>query len=296
MSISTRDTNANYTPNFPRQQNVFQSNGPRNFKSEELFNINEGHNDFEPIQDDFEDRLIDYNEDLIEADENDEGSSQCKCEGDIVVFGGGHLLGYAGVGHGGGLSWFSVTFAKDCPTVRGLEVERCLHSLVIICTLVCEVRIATPELEKMETRNERVKNKIDILCAEIQEIQLENANLKKENETLKMQNTEFTKRMEIVEKEIQKNKIVVQGIKEMENKSDEIIKENIRKILREINIEINMENETGEVKRIEIKPKNRATPRPILIEFASGNKNREVLKAAKKLKGSEMYMDNGRLQ
>ncbi|KAF5292690.1 hypothetical protein FQA39_LY13902 [Lamprigera yunnana] len=70
MSISTRNTNANYRPNFPRQQNVFQSNGPRNFKSEELFNINEGHNDSEPIQDDFEDRLVDYNEDLIEADEN----------------------------------------------------------------------------------------------------------------------------------------------------------------------------------------------------------------------------------
>ncbi|KAF5303206.1 hypothetical protein FQA39_LY10119 [Lamprigera yunnana] len=72
MSISTRNTNANYRPNFPRQQNVFQSNRPRNFKSEELFNINEGHNDSEPIQDDFEDRLVDYNEHLIEADKNDE--------------------------------------------------------------------------------------------------------------------------------------------------------------------------------------------------------------------------------
>ncbi|KAF5275923.1 hypothetical protein FQA39_LY00719 [Lamprigera yunnana] len=72
MSISTRNTNANYRPNFPKQQNVFQSNGPRNFKSKELFNINEGHNDSEPIEDDFEDRLVDYNEGLIEADENDE--------------------------------------------------------------------------------------------------------------------------------------------------------------------------------------------------------------------------------
>ncbi|KAF5304251.1 hypothetical protein FQA39_LY09778 [Lamprigera yunnana] len=81
MSISTRNTNANYRPNFPRQQNVFQSNGPRNFKSEELFNINEGHNDSEPIQDDFEDRLVDYNEDLIEADENDEARKM-----DLVLF------------------------------------------------------------------------------------------------------------------------------------------------------------------------------------------------------------------
>ncbi|KAF5272161.1 hypothetical protein FQA39_LY01243 [Lamprigera yunnana] len=54
MSISTRNANANYRSNFPRQQNVFQLNGPRNFKSEELFNIKEGHNDFVPIQDDFE--------------------------------------------------------------------------------------------------------------------------------------------------------------------------------------------------------------------------------------------------
>ncbi|KAF5287002.1 hypothetical protein FQA39_LY16116 [Lamprigera yunnana] len=74
MSISTRNTNANYRPNFPRQQNVFQSNGPRNFKSEELFNFNEGHNDSEPIRDDFEDRLVDYNKDLIEADENDKSN------------------------------------------------------------------------------------------------------------------------------------------------------------------------------------------------------------------------------
>ncbi|KAF5283818.1 hypothetical protein FQA39_LY04638 [Lamprigera yunnana] len=74
MSISSRNTNANYRPNFPRQQNVFQSNGPRNFKSEELFHINEGYNDSEPIQDDFEDRLVDFNEDLTEADENDESN------------------------------------------------------------------------------------------------------------------------------------------------------------------------------------------------------------------------------
>ncbi|KAF5276866.1 hypothetical protein FQA39_LY06417 [Lamprigera yunnana] len=63
MSMSTRNTNANYRPNFPRQQNVFQSNGPRNFKSEELFNINECHNDSELIQDDFEDRLTSSSED-----------------------------------------------------------------------------------------------------------------------------------------------------------------------------------------------------------------------------------------
>ncbi|KAF5280759.1 hypothetical protein FQA39_LY17983 [Lamprigera yunnana] len=49
MLISTRITNANNRPNFPRQQNVFQSNGPRNFKSEELFNINKSYNDSEPI-------------------------------------------------------------------------------------------------------------------------------------------------------------------------------------------------------------------------------------------------------
>ncbi|KAF5271699.1 hypothetical protein FQA39_LY08022 [Lamprigera yunnana] len=78
MLISTRNTNANYRPSFPRQQTVFQSNGSRNFKSEELFKINEGYNDSETIRDDFEDRFLDYNEDLIEADENDKGNSRSK--------------------------------------------------------------------------------------------------------------------------------------------------------------------------------------------------------------------------
>ncbi|KAF5287675.1 hypothetical protein FQA39_LY15775 [Lamprigera yunnana] len=121
-------------------------------------------------------------------------------------------------------------------------------------------------------------NKIDVLCAEIQEIKLENDNLKKENETLKMQNTEFAKRMEIMEKEIWKHKIIVQGIKEMENESDVIIKENIRKILREIN----MKNGTREVRRIGIKLQNRATPRPILIECIR-KKKLEVLKSVKEV-------------
>ncbi|KAF5296708.1 hypothetical protein FQA39_LY12408 [Lamprigera yunnana] len=63
----------NNLPNFNPQNASRQFNyNPQITK--ELFNINEGHNDSEPIQDDFEDRLVDYNEDLIEADKNDESN------------------------------------------------------------------------------------------------------------------------------------------------------------------------------------------------------------------------------
>lgn len=146
------------------------------------------------------------------------------------------------------------------------------------------------KLEKMDKRNERIENKMDVIYGEIQEIKSENAKLKEENETLKKKNTEIENQMEIMEKEIRKNKIIVQGIKEMENESDLSIKENIRKMLTEIGMEINMENETREVRRIGKKIQNRDIPRPILIEFASGSKKIEVLKAAKKLKGSDIWI------
>lgn len=146
------------------------------------------------------------------------------------------------------------------------------------------------KLDRMDKRSERIETKIDTFQKELQNVKQENIRLKEENKELCTKITEQENRIEILERESRKKKIIVKGIQETEEESELILKEKIRKMLQKIEIPINMETETWEVRRIGRIFQDRKTPRPIIIEFASWNKKMEVLKAAKKLKGSDIWI------
>ncbi|KAF5296604.1 hypothetical protein FQA39_LY12432 [Lamprigera yunnana] len=90
----------------------------------------------------------------------------------------------------------------------------------------------------------RFSAKEEIVFSE-EKIKLENENIKYENE-----NTELESRIDILEKETRKKKIIVQGIREIENDSEMDIKDEMRKILNGIDVDINMGNEMKEARRI----------------------------------------------
>lgn len=60
--------------------------------------------------------------------------------------------------------------------------------------------------------------------------------------------------------------------------------------IKEIENETDMENVIKEIRRIDIKMKNGTTPRPNLMKFVSGSKKMEVLKAAKRFQGSDIWI------
>lgn len=146
------------------------------------------------------------------------------------------------------------------------------------------------KLEAMEEQGKRIETKIDLFQKELQNVKDENQKLIIENGKLKQQVIEQNKRIEMLDKEVRRKKIVIKGIEEAEEESRLMIQEKIRCMLRDMGISINIEGEISEIKRIGQVFQGRKGPRPVLVEFVSWNKKMEVLKASNTLKGSEIWI------
>lgn len=145
------------------------------------------------------------------------------------------------------------------------------------------------KLERMEERDERMERKIDAFQNELSKINRENKQLKSENQQLKQRITTQEKRMEEIEREIRKRRIIIHGIKEQDEEKDIQVKEKVRTVLRDMEIKIVMEEEITEIRRIGNQQIGKV--RPILLELRNWSKKMEILKATKKLQGTKIYME-----
>lgn len=138
------------------------------------------------------------------------------------------------------------------------------------------------KLDVLDQRSERIENKLSNCHEELKKLTLENAELREENIKLKEQVMEQDDRLDLLEKETRKKKIVIQGIQDSQEECDLELKEKIRTVLRKIEVQINIENETQEVIRLGRYGNGRT--RPVLIELNTWNKKWEIMKSAKKLR------------
>jgi len=145
------------------------------------------------------------------------------------------------------------------------------------------------KLDTIEDRNDRMEKKLDKYQEEMNKLKDVNAKLLNENELLKQGLTEQEKRIEKLEREIRKNKIVIHGVEEQKEESDMQIKEKIRVILTEMDVSINTEEELTQIRRLGKEYEGRI--RPIMIEVRSWNKKIEIFNATKKLRGTKIYFE-----
>lgn len=149
------------------------------------------------------------------------------------------------------------------------------------------------KLTRMDTRTERIENietKIDKVYSEMEATRKDHQELKKQNKILEARIKMQEKHMEEMEKELRKRKIVIQGIKEEEDESNLIMYEKVRVLMREMGITINMEQEIEEMRRLGKKDINKKGTRPILVEFGSLKKKKEVMNNKKNLKNARVWI------
>lgn len=141
------------------------------------------------------------------------------------------------------------------------------------------------KLEKLET----IDGKLDQLQRQLDDIKKENDLVKDENRKLKDVIKTQERRIESIEKEIRKNKLVIHGIEETENESDNQLRQKIGKIMTGMKIEKHVQQGVREVRRIgrQINKMNR----PVRIEMDNWNNKIDILKATKMLKGTKIIIE-----
>lgn len=146
------------------------------------------------------------------------------------------------------------------------------------------------KLDKIDEREERMERKIDIINVELNKIKKENEQLKRNNQKLMVKIEQQEMRMEEMEKEMRKKNIIIHGVEEIKEESELQLKERMRLVLRDIDIPIVIEEELTDIRRVG-KPQAGIKTRPILIELKNWTKKLEILKAASKLRGTKIYIE-----
>ncbi|KAK4876530.1 hypothetical protein RN001_009036 [Aquatica leii] len=90
-----------------------------------------------------------------------------------------------------------------------------------------EVDAILKKLEEMEVVQVRMEQKLDALQAELDNLKKEHTKLTEENLKIKKYTIEQDERINLLEREIRKDKLIIQGIPDLENEVDSQLKEKI---------------------------------------------------------------------
>lgn len=154
------------------------------------------------------------------------------------------------------------------------------------------LKVMQDKLEKMDKRSERIENKIDKFQMELDDTKNKVKVVERENANLKIQLNDHEMKIEILEREVRKKRIIIQGLAESDKEHQLELEEKVRVLLRDLEVQINIENEIQEIARIGYKKVNEQNKiRPVLIELGKLSKKWEILKAAKKLKGKPIWIN-----
>lgn len=146
------------------------------------------------------------------------------------------------------------------------------------------------KLNKIEQTNDRMEKKLDYLQDELAKQKNENRELKEKLRQNEEKTEKQEERIKILERQLREKRIVIYGIEEMENETDEMRKESFKKIMNKIGIQTNVINDIKQINRIGNKENRSRYNRPLLIELDTIQKRVEIFKEAKKLKGTNIYI------
>ncbi|XP_072389612.1 uncharacterized protein [Diabrotica undecimpunctata] len=103
--------------------------------------------------------------------------------------------------------------------------------------------------------------------------------------------TEQEVRIEILERQARRKNIVIQGVKENQTESEQETINKIKGIMKIIGVQTNLDEELVEMRRIGRQGDPQNVPRPIILEMKQEATRMEILKAAKNLRGTKIYIN-----
>ncbi|CAG9815505.1 unnamed protein product [Phaedon cochleariae] len=89
-----------------------------------------------------------------------------------------------------------------------------------------------------------------------------------------------------MDRELRRKNLIIKGVKDEESGNREETKEDKRKVMGKIRVNVNMETEVDEMRRLGRYEGRKQ--RPILIKLITGNKKMQILQQSRELKGSNI--------
>lgn len=146
------------------------------------------------------------------------------------------------------------------------------------------------KLTRIEESNNRLEKKIDKLQEELTETKKENKEIKEKVRRAEQKIEEQERRIQTLEREIRKKNIIIYGVKEEENETEQIRKEKIKEVLKKIEIPIDISKEIQQIYRMGKQEVIGGKSRPILVELTTEKKRADIFKDSKKLKGTDIWI------
>lgn len=145
------------------------------------------------------------------------------------------------------------------------------------------------EMNRIEKMFQLINNNMGKMNNKLDEITKEMRQLKQENNELKNKLIFHEDKIEQLEREIRKKNIVVKGIPDEEEENEEKGREKINTVILKMGVEIDEKIEVDEIRRIGKYDSNRT--RPILVKFTKESTKMKILRSARKLKGTDIWVD-----
>lgn len=145
-------------------------------------------------------------------------------------------------------------------------------------------------MEEIKEMFEFLKNRITAIDKKIDNSILEMQNLREENKCLREQLNKQGNRLEMMEREMKKNNIIIQGVEDTEKMDTAQLKTKIEELLNNIGVNINLDTAASEIKKIGTYQINKK--RPILIKLIQREKKMDIIREAKKLKGTNVWISD----
>lgn len=143
--------------------------------------------------------------------------------------------------------------------------------------------------EMLKKINENLQGLDNKMNTRFDQVITEIASVKKENVELSKKVEEQGKIIESLEREIRKNNLVIKGIPEEEGEREEDTRNKMMEMAAKIGVKIDQEMQIDDIRRMgRYKPKE---TRPILLKLTTRQKKMEILKQAKELKGTNIWID-----
>lgn len=136
--------------------------------------------------------------------------------------------------------------------------------------------------QQIDGNMRQMNNKLDVLMTEMKQIKDENKRLKKKVE-------EQESRIGRLERAVRSKNVVIKGIGEEESENESSIKEKVNRIIHKIGINVETERDIDEIRRIGRKETGKK--RPVLVKLVRESTRSEILRNARHLKGTTMWID-----
>lgn len=124
--------------------------------------------------------------------------------------------------------------------------------------------------------------KLTDVVNELRDIKMENEAMKRQ---IKVQETKIAN----LEREVRRKNLIIRGIPDDEDEDPRQTKEKIFKICETLGVDVKSETDVDEARRIGKPVADRQ--RPVLLKLTTANKKMEILRETKRLKGSEIWID-----